>query len=239
MIRRTCFLLLFFTGVAVRAEPVQLLEEAVEKWLGERDHWAFTQSAVEYKNGKPRERLERYDPSLPGNRRWRLIAIDGKIPTPEQHAAWEKRKFRKKPRRFDAPLGDYFDFEEAKVIAAGPGTVRFSVPLRTDKNWLFPVNKVDVTVTVSKETRALEQLSAIVREPFKVLLGIARITGGSIDLNFDEAEDDRPGSAQPSGMAHVSVSRFGERVDFTWWDFKRVTPHRDRVAEASGGRNSR
>jgi hypothetical protein len=162
--------------------------------------------------------------------------LDGKPPTQEQREAWEKRKFRKKPRRFDSPLGEFFDFDRAKVVREDEKVVRFAVPLRSEKNWLFPVDKVEVMVTVSKETRALEQLSAHVREPFKVLLGIARITGGSIDLSFDEAEDAEPESAEPSGTAHVSLSRFGERVDFTWTDFKRVTPHRDRLAEARGPR---
>jgi hypothetical protein len=234
MIRWILFVLVATWAAPCWGASTKLLEDAVARWLGERDHWAFTQRAIEYENGQPRERLERYDPSLPGNRRWHLLALDGKPPTDEQRAAWEKRKFRRKPRRFDAPLGDYFDFAQAKVLREDAATVQFSVPLRTDKSWLFPVDKVDVTVTVSKETRALEQLSAHVREPFRVLLGIARITGGSIDLNFDEAEDAQPSSAQPTGTAQVSVSRFGERVDFTWSDFKRVTPHRDRMAEASG-----
>ena len=81
-------------------------------------------------------------------------------------------------------------------------------------------------------TRALEQLSANVREPFRVLLGIARITDGSIDLNFEDGGAGEPRTAEPAGAAQVSVSRFGERVDFTWTDFKRVTPHRDRLVEA-------
>lgn len=233
-----CLLALFVFSCAAPASgaSTELLESAVERWLGERDHWAFTQRAVEYEDGQPRERLERYDPSQPGNRRWKLLAIDGHPPTDEERAAWEKRKFRRKPRRFDSPLGDFFDFERASVLREDASTVRFAVPLRSDKSWLFRVDKVDVTVTVSKKTQALEQLTAHVREPFKVLLGIARITGGSVDLTFDEAPDAEPGSAQPNGTARMSVSRFGERVDFTWTDFKRVTPHRDRLAEAGGER---
>lgn len=239
MTRWLPYLLCLMACVAARGAPAHLLEDAVQNWLGERDHWAFTQRAVEYQNGKPRERLERYDPSQPGNRRWHLIALDGKPPTPEQRAAWEKRKFKKKPRRFDSPLGDYFDFERAKVVEESDEVVRFRVPLRSDKSWLFPVDKVDVMVTVNKASRGLDQLSAQVREPFKVLLGIARITGGSVDLDFDDSGEAEPALAQPSGTAHVSVSRFGERVDFTWTDFKRVTPHRDRMAEAKSGSSGR
>lgn len=215
-------------ALGARGATAPLLQQAVDNWLGERDHWAFTQRAVEFDNGKPKQRVERYDPSLPGNQRWNLLEIDGRLPTAEQRAAWEKRKFKKNRRRFDSPLGEYFDFDRARVLTETTKEVRYAVPLRSDKSWLFPVDKVDVTVTVNKATRALDHLTANVREPFKVLLGIARITGGSLDLDFEET--DMP--AEPSGTAKVSVSRFGERVDFTWTDFKRVTPHRDRKAEA-------
>lgn len=226
--RLACFLLLLTTGLAAPAAPKPLLEEAVERWLGERDHWSFTQRAIEHERGKPRERLERYDPSKPGDARWSLLAIDGQPPTEAQRAAWAKKKFKKNRRRFDSPLGEFFDFERARPLENTAKVARYEVPLRTDKNWLFPVDKVHVIVTVNKETRALEHLSADVREPFKVLFGLAKITEGALDLSFLNFDDDAPPgpeTAQPSGTARVAVSRFGERVEFTWSDFKRVTPH--------------
>ena len=209
------------------ASTPNLLEQAVDDWLGERDHWAFTQRAVEYDDGQPHERLERYDPSKPGDGRWALLAIDGRMPTPQQHAAWAKKKFKKNRRRFDSPIGDYFDFREAKIIAETPKLVRYEVPLRRDKRWLFETDKVHVVVTINKDTHALEHLTANVREPVRVLLGIAKITDGALDLNFLPFDVDAPAgpdSAQPTGSARVSVSKPGGRVEFTWSDFKRVTP---------------
>src|SRR4029453_12599445 len=87
-----------------------LLEESIENWLGERDHWAFTQRAVEYDGDKPRERLERYDPSRSGKDRWALPENHGRPPTADQQAAWAKKKFKKNRRRIDTPIGDFFDF---------------------------------------------------------------------------------------------------------------------------------
>lgn len=205
--------------------PATLLEQAVENWLGERDHWSFTQRAVEYEKDVPRERLERYDPSKPGRGRWTLLAINGRPPTPEQHAAWAKKKFKRNPRRFDSPIGDYFDFGKARVVAENEETVRYEVPLRSDKQWLFETNKVRVHVVVNKQTKALERLSADLREPLKVLLGIAKVTDGAVDLTFDENGGPGPDGAAPTGTAKVSVTRFGERAEFTWTEFKRVTPH--------------
>lgn len=222
-------LVLVFPWLGVAAAPASdaMLEGAVERWLGERDHWAFTQKAVEYDDGKPHERLERYDPSRPGNARWTLLAIDGRAPTAEEHAAWAKKKFRKDRRKFDTPLGDYFDFREARVAAETPENIEFEVPLRRDKNWLFQTDKVRVIVTINKETRALVHLRASVREPVKVLLGLARITAGRVDLsflNFSDEADPGPETTQPTGTARLSVSKLGERVEFIWSDFKRVVP---------------
>jgi hypothetical protein len=226
MMPRALFLFLsLFAAAALQAEVSAPLQVAVEKWLGERDHWAFTQRAVEHnRDGSTNERIERYDPSLAGNARWKLLTIDGRPPTDEQRAAWERKKFKKNRRKFDAPLGDYFDFSRAKVTGEDSKTVRYTVPLRNDKAWLFPTDKVDVSVAVNKESRALEHLDAKVREPFRVLLGIARVTNGAIDLTFDDTADAEPATAQPKGSVRVSAFRFGERVDFEWTDFKRVTP---------------
>ncbi len=226
---RALILLLSFLALAIAgraaAHGTPLLEKAVQDWLGERDHWAFTQRAVEYDGDKSRERLERYDPSKPGDARWTLLAVDGRPPTSAQHAAWAKKKFKKNRRRFDSPIGDYFDFKDVRVVGETPALIRYEIPLRNDKSWLFQADKVRVIVSVNKETRALEHLTANVREPVKVLLGLAKITDGNVDLSFLSFDDDvvpGPESAQPTGSARVSVSRFGEHAEFTWSDFKRV-----------------
>lgn len=206
----------------------QLLQDAVKSWLGERDHWAFTQRAVEYHDGVPHERVESYDPSRPPDIRWLLLSIDGRRPTPGQRQLWMQKKFRHSHHRIDAHLSDFFDFSGATVITDGPQLVQFEVPLRHDKNWLFPVDKVRVEVTVNKQTGALQHLSARVRAPFRVLLGFAHVWGGDADLDFLHFDGGPAGPAntRPAGEARVSVTKLGERVDFTWTDFKRVTPYK-------------
>lgn len=229
--RFTLLLALCVLGLVSRAAAAaspELLQEAVENWLGERDYWAFTQRAIEHERDRPYERLERYDPSKPHNQRWQLLAINGRPPTEEQRQKWADKKFKRRPKKFETPIGDFFDFRSAKVLGESAKLVEFEVPLRRDKNWLFPTDKVAVRVTVSKETGALEHLTAHVREPFKVLLGLARVLGGKVELDFYNLDNTEPSpdAAQPAGSARVSVTRFGERVDFTWSDFKRVTPYR-------------
>jgi len=223
----------FFVALALLARAVpaapDLLPRAIGKWLGERDRWAFTQRAVESDGGISHERLERFDPSKPGDDRWQLLSIDGRPPTPGEREKWGEKKFKKHHKRIDTPISDFFDFDSARVIAETPKLIRYELPLRRDKSWLFPVDKVGVRVTINKETQALEHLTAHVREPFRVLLGVARVTGGQVDLDFLHTDPGSaaPAASQPAGEARVSVAKHGERVDFTWSDFKRVNPSRD------------
>jgi hypothetical protein len=112
--------------------------------------------------------------------------------------------------------GDYFDFPRARVVEQTPQAVKYEVPLRSDQSGLFPIDKVRVSVTVNKESQALEHLSANLREPFKVLLGLARVFGGDVDLSFLNFEADAtpaPESPRPTGTARATVTRLGERGD--------------------------
>jgi hypothetical protein len=225
------FCLLLSAAWAAESPPdrAKLLDQAVSNWLGARDHWAFTQRAVEYTDdGKPHERLERYDPSQKPEARWTLLAIDGQTPTAAQHAAWAKKKLkRRSSHRFESAIGEFFDFQKTKVVAETPELLHCEVPLRSERNWLFQADKVKVIVTLNKKTLALEHITAHVREPVKVLFGIAKITYGNVDLRFnddDTPDTNGPGDGKPQGSVHMNVSRFGERAEFTWSEFKRVTP---------------
>lgn len=61
-------------------------------------------------------------------------------------------------------------------------------------------------------------------QPMRVALGLAKITDIDFDLTFDSPEDE--GTDQPSGTARVSLFKFGERMSYEWWDFKRMDSYR-------------
>jgi hypothetical protein len=205
-----------------------LLTRAAEKWQTEANHWAFTVKVREIQDGEVREeRVDRYDPSKPGEARWELLTVDGQAPTPERRLAWQKSKTRKH-RKVPKMLSDYFDFEHASATSATEGAVSYLVPLRSNRAWLFPVEKVALTVTVNKGNYAIEEVKAGIDEPFRVALGLARI----IDVDFDMKMNQRgvpvgPATSKPDGLAHVVIGRLGKRIEYTWSDFKRVTPSPD------------
>src|SRR5688572_13248813 len=180
-IRLNVFFLAFALLPAAVAATPPLLEQAAEKWMGERDNWSFTMQVREFEGGRiSEERRERFDPSKPGIARWTLLSVNGKPPTDERRAEWQKRKTKKRPKP-GKPLNQYLDFERGKVLAEDEKTARYNLPLRDGSSWLFPVNKVVLSVTINKSTLAIEEVQAAIEEPFKVALGLARV----LDLDFD------------------------------------------------------
>lgn len=233
------FLSWCFFGAALavgRAAAPTLLAQAVDQWIGERNQWAFTQFVREFDGDRiAEERVERYDPSQPGERRWRLVSVNGKLPTAERREAWQKRKMKKRLNPGKS-LGGFFDFDQATVAAETDQVVRYRLPLRNDHSWLFPMDHVNVTVTVNKDTRAIDQIEAGIDEPFRVALGLGQV----MDIDFDvqmnpsaqRGEKDNPRAAKPDGTATAVVNKLGERVEYAWSHFKRVTPHPDNVLPA-------
>lgn len=215
---------LLLLGTVLPAQ-LPLLHHAVEERLGSTDHWAFTQRALEHDQNRVRERIERYDPSLPPDRRWRLLALDGQSPTDEQQRDWARWKARRlAPRQPPAPL-DYLDLDRARLVATDTRHAQWDVPLRSSHRWLFPVESIRVLITIDLATGSLERLNAEVRQPFRVLLGLARITDGVLDLSFPPLANETTGYG-PTGSVHVSVTRLGERVEFSWSDFQPAGPPR-------------
>ncbi|HET7537596.1 MAG TPA: hypothetical protein VFJ90_14145, partial [Candidatus Didemnitutus sp.] len=86
--------LLLLAG-CLRAEVPALLNEIAERWTDERSRWTFTQLVKEY-DGQTiaEERVERYDISRGEAKRWELVSINRRKPTPDEWEAWNKRKNR-------------------------------------------------------------------------------------------------------------------------------------------------
>lgn len=221
---------------AVRAGTPALLQEATDKWIGERNQWAFTQFVREFDGGEIKEeRLERYDPSLPKDRRWQLKTVNGGPPTDERRVEWQQRKLKKRLNPGKS-LGGFFDFEHATVTDESAQMVHYHLPLRNDHSWLFPLDQVRVRVTVNKATQAIDQIEAGIDEPFRVALGLGKVMDVDFDVQMNPSarrgEKDNPQAAKPGGTATAVVHKFGERVEYAWSEFRRVTPHPDNVLPA-------
>lgn len=225
-------------GVLPAAVP-PLLQEAVDHWTSGKKEIALTQRTriLNDDGSVNEERLERYDPSLPDAQRWHLLEVDGKPPTDKQRNNIEFRKNRKPRKRANKGPADLLDLAQATVHAEAAQAVTYAVAVRPEAARLVQTEKLVLMITVGRESHTIERITAGLRDPMRVALGLAKVTDVDFDLEFDfapptgnasspSAEARAPNGDQPSGTARVALSKLGQQMEFEWSDFKRVDAYR-------------
>lgn len=222
LIRRLLLVLVLVPGL--RGEVPPLLQEVVDKLTDERQRWAFTQFVREFDGDRVTvERVERFDPTRGWERRWRLLRLNGRAPTAEEVEAWSQKKnrVRKRPPK---QVAEYVDLAQAQVREETAESVSYEIPFRRSAGGLFPGEKVELTLTINKRTRAIERARVGIDESFRVALGLAKIIDLDLDLEIPEAgpaarAGDPP--ENPKGTASAVVNRLGRRIEYQWSDFIR------------------
>jgi hypothetical protein len=228
---------------ALRAAAPPLLDEAVHQWLAGKDDWAFTQRArTLLDDGSVKEeRLERFDPSLPDNQRWHLLAMNGQPPTDDQRHQWQDRKNKKARSASNKPLDELFDFDSATLVTETAEAATYAVAVKPSFAHLVAVDKLSVDFTVNKQTKLIEHVTAGLSEPMKVALGLAKVTDLDLDLSFQSVppgESSPPAEQKAKGSASMTMSKVvGAKMEYTWSDFKRVTRYAG-TANASAAEKS-
>jgi len=224
-----------FPLLAVPGRPATpaLLDEAIRKWIADEDHWAYTQHLHIRNGSKPVEdRIERYDPSQPDDQQWQLLEIGGKAPGADQLKAWQRQKNRELKRRNEKPLAEYFDFDDATVAGETADSIRYDVPLRKEAYRRIPLDKIGVSVVVSKDRHELQALTAGLKETFRMAMGVAKVTNFGLDISFksiDQKFAPQPAVIKANGSARVILFfKVGGDAEIAWSDFKRVKPYKDR-----------
>jgi hypothetical protein len=228
---RFCCLVLILCGAfspGLRAQTPPLLAKAFGQWAAGRDDLAFTQQTRFFlDDGKVKEeRVERYDPSLPDSRRWRLIEVDGRPATDEQREKWEAAKNGKPRKKVVKSPAEYLDLDHATLMDETPGSARFEIGLRPEAARLLAVENITVIITVDKESASIARIAATLRQPISVLLGLARITNLDIDVRIEPADENsarQSGEVKTGSTARVTMSKLGTPMEYNWSDFKRVT----------------
>jgi len=211
----------------LRAATPPLLARAIEQWTAGSADLAFTQHSRSFHDdGRVKEeRLERYDPSLPDSRRWRLVEVDGRPASPEQREKWEGKKNGKPRKQAIKAPGQYLELEYATQVGETAGSTSFEIRLRPEAMRLLAVEKIAIVLTVDKETGNVGRIAATLRQPIRVLLGLARVTDLDVDVRIDPAQDNSPlrsGNVQTGSTARVTMSQLGTPMEYNWSDFRRV-----------------
>ena len=226
-------LVLFLCGASViglRAATPALLAHALAQWGAGREDLAFTQQTrIFLADGKVKEqRVERYDPSLPDRQRWRLISLNGQPATAEQRDKWETWKNAKPRKKVSKSLAEYLDLQHATPMNETPTNAHFEVGLRPEVASLIAVEKVSVVVTVDKASGTIAHIAANLREPIRVLLGLAKITDLDLDVRIEPGDGEpasNSGEVQIGSTARVKMSKLGDPLEYRWSDFKRVATY--------------
>jgi hypothetical protein len=197
------------------------------KWTAGEEDLAFTQQTrVFLDDGEVKaERIERYDPSLPDNKRWRLIEVDGEPATPAQRAKWEARKNGRPRKKLVKSPAEYLDLDHATLVDETPSSACFEIGLRPEASRLLAVEKIAVLLTIDKASASIVHIVATLREPISVLLGLARITDLDVDVHVEPADQSpaqKSGEVQSGSTARVMMYKFGNPTEYSWSDFKRV-----------------
>jgi hypothetical protein len=206
-----------------------MLAKALERWSAEQGELAFTQQTRGFlPDGKVKEEwIERYDPSQPDSRRWRLIEVNGVPATDVQSRNWEARRNAKPKRKVDKSTLDYLDLEHSELVGETPKNARYRVPIRPEAQRLVSLDEVDLVVTVDKQSGNVAGIGAALREPIRVLLGLARITDLDVDIRIrpvGDASSRVPDDVESDSTVRLKVSKLGAPVEYNWSDFKRVAP---------------
>ncbi len=206
-----------------------MLAGALKRWSAEQGELAFTQQTRRFlPDGRMKdERIERYDPSLPDSRRWRLVEVNGVPATDQQRQKWESWKNGRPRRKVDKSPLDYLDLDHAGLMGETPRNLRYRVPIRPEAQRLVSLDDIDLVVTVDKQSGNVAGIGAVLRGPIRVLLGLARITELDVDIRMrptDDATSRVPDDVDSGSTARMKVSKLGSPVEYSWSEFKRVTP---------------
>ncbi len=227
---------LVFWGVAtvagisappLRAETPALLAEAVKTWDASRQDLAFTQRMVVYDKDKDvkETRVARYDPSRPDSERWQLLEVDGKPPGAREKEKWESAKNRRPRNRGGLSPSNYLDLSKARLVEETGDFARFEANVRKDKARLVDTQQIAIRLQVDKKTRSITHVSAVLREPMNIALGLARVTDLDFDLPVEAESGETGGEVDSAASAKMTLTKFGQPTEFTWSDFARVEAH--------------
>lgn len=208
--------------------PSALLQEAIAAIDEDyRDHWAFTETAIDSEATV----IGRFDPRRGGEDRWQLISVDGRAPTADEAETFRIDKAGEMAA--DGPADE--DEAEAEVgEMVRPDTL--SLIEETADYWLFsfvPENDDDEdflemmqgTLRIAKDGRYLEHINIESSGPFKPAFGV-KVHRFLTRLTFGPAVAGGP--IVPRSVAfNVKVRAYllmnvDESGSVTWSDFEYV-----------------
>ena len=219
-------LITFFVVPVLHAEPPALLAKAVNLWAEGRQDLAFTQRTRTLNDDQSTqyERVERYDPSLPDARRWKLLEVNGRPPTDKERRDIEDKRNRKPRKHAGNPPASYLDLSNARQVGETEKVAHFEVGVKPEASRLVAFESLVIKIAVDKSSGTITHISAALREPMRVAFGLAKVIDVDLDVQFGEPADGPPpaGEVTSGSTARVKLTKLGNPQELSWSDFKEV-----------------
>ncbi len=198
------------------APPPAELSTALDGFRAEGPKgWAFTQTTT----GGGKDRVERYNPRLPGPDRWTLLAEKGAPATEEQ-----KQRYRQSRPTFDASanLAGQLDRAQVEVVARSPERTTYQFRLVPQGEKDRTAVHMRARFTLEHASHTFSRVELFNAEPFKAASSLT-IQEARTTLEYSPPTDGRPALPREVSM-HVSGRRFWFR-DFTETVVSRYSEH--------------
>ena len=237
-----------WTAAPLRAGGPPLLDDALGKFMGDVDRWAYTQTVVE-KDDKGKvvaQAVVRFDPSRPYAEQFTPLSIDGKEPTDRQFKKFRKQGEKRAERHDQAEregttsvrktLGELMDLEHATVAAETATSVTYEVPLKKEGNNRLPPEKFLVTAQVDRERGVFENIAVKLRSPIRQVL-VVKIKSGEGWLEFatvDPKYSPVLTSIRGGGSGSILFVPVGRTYELKREAFQRVKPYAERFGVKIG-----
>jgi len=222
--------IIFSLAVSLQAAAPALLAKAINQWEEDGQDLAFTQRirTLNEDQSTHYERVERYDPSLPDEQRWRLLEVNGRPPTETERRAIEDKRNRKPRKRTGNSPSAYLDLDSARQVGETDQIARFEVGVKPEASRLIDLDKLVIKIAVDKSSGTIAHISADLREPMRVAFGLAKVIDVDLDMQFEEPSEGPPPSAEVTAdsTARVKLFKLGNPQEFSWSDFKEVPAYK-------------
>ena len=223
-------LVIFAFASSLHAEPPALLAKAVKHLEEGSQDLAFTQRTRTFNEDQSthNERVERYNPSLPDAQRWRLLEVNGRLPTDAERDDIEDKRNRKPRKRAGTTPASYLDLDNARQVGETDQVTHFEVGVKPEASRFVDFDKLVIKIDVDKASGSIAHISAALREPMRVAFGLAKVLDVDLDVQFEEPANGPPpsGEVTADSTARVKLTKFGNPQELSWSDFKEVPLYR-------------
>lgn len=248
-------------GATVRAAPPAALDDALKTGADEFDHWAYTETTWEtdLKGHDGPITVYRFDPSKPDPEQFTPITVDGHPPRPDDLKKYRERGIKRGERlakdaeragHAPAKVGARPDdasitingdsatlaLDQAQLLSENASALTYLIPLHAPKSHGLPVQKLRVTISVTRAPHLLRSASLAVTAPFRVMV-VGKVRAGQlsavwtvVDPRYTPVLTSLDGNASGSILfVHLAGSIHQHRSNFV-----HVTPYSDRFGVRIG-----